>query len=137
MKRQYLSSVTPVIAACFLVTASLATEQNAPIAADDAAQHVGEVQTVQATVADTAFLEKSKDQPTFLNLERPFPSHTLTVLIPGQARSKFASAPEEFFKGKHILVTGKIEPRGQKFQIVVSDPAQVKVVDATASASAK
>jgi hypothetical protein len=137
MKRQCLSFVTTVIAACFLASASLAADQSAPIAADDAAQHVGEVQTVQATVADTAFLAKSKDQPTFLNLDRPFPSHTLTVLIPGQARSKFASAPEEYYKGKQILVTGKIETRGQKYQIVVSDPAQVKVVDATASASAK
>jgi hypothetical protein len=120
-----------------LITAGQAAQQATVITGEDAVRHVGETQTVRGTVADTAFLAKSKDQTTFLNLDRPFPNYTVTVLIHGQDRSKFGTAPEEFFKGKTVLVTGKIEPRGEKLQIVVTDPAQVEVQTPSPTVSAK
>lgn len=120
-----------------LVTASLADQQSPTIAGEDAARHVGETQTVRGIVADTVFLSNSKDQPTFLNLDHPFPNYTLTVLIHGRDRAKFTVAPEELFKGKSISVTGKIESRGEKFQIVVTDPGQIEVLTSSPTASAK
>ena len=137
MKLFCLSVLAPITAACLLLTVSFAEQQMPIVAADDAAHYVNQIQTVRGTVADTAFLSKSKDQPTFLNLDHPYPGYTLTVLIHGQDRSKFTTAPEEFFKGKTISVTGKIEPRGDKFQIVVTDPAQIKVLASSTTAFAK
>jgi hypothetical protein len=137
MKTYCLRNLVLITTACLLATASLAEQQRTVITGEGAARHVGETQTVRGTVADTAFLSKSKDQHTFLNLDHPFPNYTLTVLIPGQDRGKFTTAPEEFFKGKTIAVTGKIEPRGEKFQIVVSDPAQIEVLASSPTASAK
>jgi hypothetical protein len=137
MKPYYRKILAPIVTVGLLATASLADEQTPFIAGEDAAQHVGQVQTVHGKVADTVFLSNSKDQPTFLNLDHPFPNYTVTVLIHGQDRSKFTTAPEEFFKGKSISVTGKIESRGDKFQIVVTDPAKIAVLAASPTASVK
>ena len=128
MKPYRLSLIAIAVVLSLLASTGWTTEPTAAITGEEAARHIGETQTVRGSVADTAFLAKNKDQPTFLNLDRPFPNYSLTVVIPGEHRSKFTSAPESFFNGKTICVTGKIAPRGEKIQIVVTDPAQIKVV---------
>jgi hypothetical protein len=137
MKPCCLKAFAPIVTAGLLVTASLADQQGPAITGEDAVNHLGETQTVRGKVADTVFLSSSKDQTTFLNLDHPFPNYTLTVLIHGRDRSKFATAPDELFKGKSISVTGKIESRGEKFQIVVTDPGQIEVLTDSPTASAK
>ncbi len=91
----------------------------------EAKAHVGEPATVCGTVASSRFAASTKGQPTFLNLDKPYPSQVFTVLIWGESRSKFGS-PESEYKDKRICVTGTItEYRGVP-EIVVSDPKQIK-----------
>ena len=92
-----------------------------------AAQHIGEVQTVRGVVVSTIFSVKTKGQPTYLNFDKPSPDTVFSVLIPPADRSKFASPPEEMFNGKTVRVTGKITTYAGKPQIVVNDPAQIDV----------
>ena len=87
--------------------------------------HIGDA-TVCGTVASARYAAYTKGQPTFLNLDKPYPNPVFTVLIWGENRSKFG-APESEYKGKRICATGKIaEYRGVP-EIVADSPKQITV----------
>ena len=98
------------------------------IRAAEAAQHVGELAEVCGRVASTAHIAAVKGQPTFLNMERPYPDQPFNVVIWESARARFDAPPERAFDGKNICVTGLIEIYDGKPQIVVTDPKQIVVV---------
>jgi hypothetical protein len=64
----------------------------------EAKDHVGETATVCGSVVSTHYAPGTKGQPTFLNLDKPYPIHIFTVLIWGEKRSKFGT-PESEYKG--------------------------------------
>ena len=71
-------------------------------------------------------LRSFKGQPTFLNLDKPYPNPIFAILIWGSNRGKFGT-PENEFRGKRVCVTGKItEYRGSP-EIVADSPAQIKL----------
>lgn len=94
-----------------------------PIA--EAGQHVGQVARICGLVASAAHFASVTGQPTFLNLDRPYPDQLFTVVIWGSNRSRFGTPPEQLFDGKSICVTGRIDTYRGKPQIVVEDPAQI------------
>ena len=90
----------------------------------EAKDHVGETGTVCGTVVSTRYAASTRSQPTFLNLDQPYPNQVFTVLIWGSNRSKVGT-PEVDYKGKRICATGKItEYRGVP-EIVEDDPKQI------------
>ena|ERR1700730_10163621 len=92
----------------------------------EAKDHVGEIATVCGDVASTHYAPSTKGQPTFLNLDKPYPNPVFTILIWGSNRSKFGT-PENDYKGKHVCATGKItEYRGAP-EIVAESPGQLKL----------
>jgi DNA/RNA endonuclease YhcR with UshA esterase domain len=91
----------------------------------EARAHIGESATVCGTVVSSRFAASTKGQPTFLNLDKSYPSQVFTVLIWGESRSKFGS-PESEYKDKHICVTGTITVYRGVPEIVVNDPKQIK-----------
>jgi hypothetical protein len=94
------------------------------LAAQDAANHIGEVATVCGTVASTNFAIRSKGQPTYLNLDRPYPNQVFTILIWGSDRPKFGT-PETTLMGKRVCATGTIKEYRGKPEIVATDPRQL------------
>jgi DNA/RNA endonuclease YhcR with UshA esterase domain len=117
-----------VAAVCFLLAAPVGLAE--VITAAQAAQHVGEVQTVRGVVVSATYAARAKGQPTFLNLDKPFPNEIFTVVIWGSDRGRFTAPPEDSFKGKTVRVTGKItEYRGTP-EIIVHDPGQIVVDNA-------
>ena len=70
--------MTLLLAAFLLAQASLTPAE--------AKAHVGEMATVCGRVASARFAESSNRQPTFLNLDTPFPKHIFTVVIFGADR---------------------------------------------------
>jgi DNA/RNA endonuclease YhcR with UshA esterase domain len=96
------------------------------ISATQAKNHVGERATVCGEVASTHYAVSSRGNPTFINLDKPYPNEMFTVLIWGSDRSKFGE-PEETYKSKHICVTGKISAYKGTPEIVAYEPAQIKV----------
>ena len=112
-----------LLSAGFLAHPALAQKRISPSEAKD---HVGEVATVCGDVASTHYAHSTKGQPTFLNLDRPYPNPIFTILIWGSNRGKFGT-PENEFRGKRVCVTGKImEYRGSP-EIVADSPAQIKL----------
>jgi hypothetical protein len=97
------------------------------IEAEAAGAHPGQVVEVCATVATARYLPDAGGQPTFLNLERPHPRQSLTVVIWGTDRAAFG-APERSYAGKRICVTGRVRNRHGKPEVFASDPSQIEVV---------
>lgn len=90
----------------------------------EAAAHVGETATVCGVVASTNYAVRSKGQPTYLNLVRPYPNQIFTVLIWGSDCPKFG-APEAVLMGKSICATGTIKEYRGKPEIIATDPKQI------------
>jgi DNA/RNA endonuclease YhcR with UshA esterase domain len=96
------------------------------LTAAEAKDHVGETATVCGNVASTRYATSTKGQPTFLNLDKPYPNQIFTIVIWGTNRSQFGR-PEVEYSEKRICVTGKItEYRGIP-EVIADTPAQIKV----------
>ena len=94
------------------------------ITAGEASAYVGQTATVCGYVASTKYAYRSKGQPTFLNLDEPYPRQIFTALIWGNDRPAFG-APETTYSGKNVCVTGRIKNYRGKPEIIVSDPKQI------------
>jgi DNA/RNA endonuclease YhcR with UshA esterase domain len=119
-------AVPCVLAICALVVVSVAASAQI-ITASQAAEHVGEEQTVCGVVASAKYAESSNGKPTFLNLDRPYPRHVFTALIWGEDRPRFSEPPERAFKDRSVCVSGWISSYRGHPQIVVRDPAAISV----------
>ena len=115
--------VLAVIAVAALVPLPAWSQKYTP---EEAPDHIGETATVCGVVMSPKFASKSKGQPTFLNLDRPYPNHIFTVLIWGKDRAKFGQ-PEVDFADKRICAQGLIAEFRGRPEIIVSDPAQLSI----------
>jgi hypothetical protein len=71
------------------------------ISPTEAKDHVNERATVCGEVASTHYAIRTKGSPTFINLDKPYPSQIFTVVIWGSDRSAFGN-PEETYRGKRV-----------------------------------
>jgi hypothetical protein len=109
-----------------LIATGAQTTQTKKIMAAEAKNHVGENATVCGTVASTHYADKTKGQPTFLNLDEPYPKQIFTILIWGSDRPKFGR-PEDTYRDKYVCVTGKITSHRGVPEIVASEPTQIEL----------
>src|SRR6266849_1029878 len=70
---------------------ALPTFAQKKLSASEAKEHFGETATVCGEVVSTRYADSTKGQPTFLNLDKPYPNQIFTVDIWGINRSKFGS----------------------------------------------
>jgi hypothetical protein len=96
----------------------------ANLTAQDAFHHVGETATVCGTVASTNFAQRVPGKPTFLDLDKPYPNGTFTILIWGQDRARFGT-PENSFLQKQVCATGQIQLYQGRPQVIIHDPDQL------------
>jgi len=105
---------------------SLAYSQDT-IIPEDAAKFIGQQKTVCGMVASAHYATRSKGQPTFINLDKPYPNQAFTVLVWRSDRDKFEKPPETMYSGKEICVTGMIQSYQGRPEIIVKDPSQIKI----------
>jgi len=115
-----------IIAALFSLTTSIYAAGQT-ITAAEAANHMGEQGTVCGMVASAHFANQSRGQPTFINLDRPYPNQIFTVMIWGSDRDKFRNAPETYYQDKAVCVTGTIKGYRGKPEIIVKNPDQIRL----------
>ncbi len=72
-----------VLVAVLLFGISIAA-QSERITARQAKDHVGEMETVCGKVVSARYASRSKGQPTFLNLDEPYPNEIFTIVIWGR-----------------------------------------------------
>src|SRR5580704_13298141 len=116
---------TFVVSAVVVLLAALSYAQTS-ISAAEAKNHVGERGTVCGEVASTHYAARSRGNPTFINLDKPYPNQVFTILIWGSDRPKFGD-PEEAYRSKRICATGKISDYKGVPEIVAYEPSQIKV----------
>ena len=114
-----------LIAAMFVLGTSNAVADDSNISAADAIHFVGHIATVCGQVASAKYASSTNGQPTFLNLDEPYPNQVFTAVIWGKDRASFSYAPE-FLARKHICVTGKVQLYREKAEIIVSSPNQIQ-----------
>lgn len=113
-----------VVALAVAVTSSSCWAGGKTITASEASAHIGLTATVCGYVASAKYAYRSKGQPTFLNLDEPYPRQVFTALIWGSDRPSFG-APETTYAGRNICVTGRIKSYRGKPEIIVSSPSQI------------
>lgn len=116
----------PVLPVLLTIIALSASAQTKTITAAEAKDHIGERATVCGKVASTRYADRSKSQPSFLNLDKPFPKQIFTIVIWGDERSKFGE-PENRYSDKQLCVTGKITSYHGSPEIVASDPKEIEI----------
>ena len=121
-------SVVNVTLCCAALVSLLAFGQSSRVklSATEAKNHIGQQATVCGKVASARYAATSRGKPTFLNLDKPYPSQVFTVLIWGENREKFGT-PEEKYRDKQVCVTGTIAEYRKAPEIVVSDPQSIEV----------
>jgi hypothetical protein len=124
MRRKVIAILGLFLTLAFLIGPTVVSGEES-ITAADAAKFTGQQKTVCGTVASANYATRSKGQPTFLNLDQPYPRQVFTVLIWGSDRGRFQEPPEAL-SGKRICVTGVIQSYRGRPEIVVKDPTQIK-----------
>ena len=94
------------------------------LTAEQAAQHAGEIGTVCGVVASAHYAPRVRGQPTFLNLDKPYPHPSFTALVWGEDRGKFGQ-PEQL-EGKHVCVTGMIRVYRGAPEIILHEAKQLQ-----------
>lgn len=122
-RRIFINAFLSILCLLFFCLASIAQEQS--IKPSDAQRYIGEEKTVCGIVASATYARRSKGQPTFLNLDQPYPNQIFTVLIWGSDRQNFQNPPETIYRGKNICVSGIIKIFREKPEIIVHNPSQI------------
>jgi DNA/RNA endonuclease YhcR with UshA esterase domain len=76
------------------------------ISAADAKNHVGEKATVCGKVADERTVTSSSEEPTFINLDAPYPHQIFTLVVWREDKLAVGKLPEQ---GSRVCITGLIE----------------------------
>jgi hypothetical protein len=112
--------------ALFASLVSLTQGQTSHLTAREAKDHVGENATVCGKVVSARFAKDSKGQPTFLNLDEPYPNQVFTIVVWGSNREKFGDI-EAKYKVKNVCATGKITAFKGVPEIEINDPNQIEI----------
>jgi len=104
-----------------------ASQEVVTIPVEDAAKHEGETVKICTRIYGSKYLETAKGKPTFLNAGAKYPNSPLTLVIWDDNRSHFKNAPDTYYDGKNVCVTGKIEMFKGKPEIVLTDESQISV----------
>jgi hypothetical protein len=97
------------------------------IEAAEAAHRVGEQAAVCGVVVNATFARETRGQPTFLNLDRPFPDQVFDAVIWGRNRARFPGPPELAYPGRGICVLGRITTHRGVPRIEVRRPEQIQL----------
>lgn len=83
-----------------LAASFVAQAQTGHISAAEAKNHIGEKAAVCGNVVSTHYAARSKGNPTFLNLDEPYPRQIFTILIWGSDRPKFGDPEAKYGTSK-------------------------------------
>jgi hypothetical protein len=115
-----------VVVSFCLLTIPCLQAQTERITAAEAKDHIGDRATVCGKVASTHYAKNAKGEPTFLNLDEPYPKEIFTILIWGSDRHKFGT-PEIEYKDLRVCVTGKITSYRGVPETVATERGQIEI----------
>ncbi|MEM3265842.1 MAG: DNA-binding protein [Thermoplasmata archaeon] len=95
------------------------------ITASQAIQYIGQRKTVCGVIASVKYLRYSRGQPTFVNIDKPYPNQIFTLIVWGSDRMKFSNIDSIFTQGKKICATGLIKSYHGKPEMIIREPYQI------------
>jgi len=117
-----MKSLRTCSVAGFLVSIALVPLFAQTIPATEAKNHVGEKATVCGKVASERTATSSRGEPTFINLDSPYPNQVFTILIWGDDRKNIGELPPE---GSRVCATGLVQDYHGVPEIVVKSSGQL------------
>ena len=114
-----MKSLRSFFALFFLVSIFLLPANAATITAADAKNHIGEQATVCGLVANKRVASQSQGTPTFVDLDKPYPNQSLTVLVWERDKGNVGLLPGS----GQLCVTGQIVQYRGKAEIVLHSAA--------------
>jgi hypothetical protein len=114
-----------LIAALVVGSASIVAISQDTINTEEAAKFLGLQRTVCGNVVSSHHDANLKGQPTFIDLDKPFPYEVFTVLIWESNEGESEKAPQEMYAGKEVCVTGLIKRYHGHPLIEVDQPSQI------------
>lgn len=115
-----------VVAVAILSIVSVSA-QSKNITPEEAAKHIGDTVTVCGKIFGGKYFDQSAKKITLLNMGAAYPKSPLTLVIDEDNRKNFSSAPEDFYNGKTICITGVVKEFKGKPQIFIAKEADVTV----------
>ncbi len=109
------------------VLLSITASAQKEITIEELDKHVGDSVTVCTKIYGGIFLDRNKDSLTLLNAGGVYPNAPLTLVVRINTRKNFREAPELFYKGKDVCISGKIVLYRDKPQIELYDEKQILV----------
>lgn len=89
----------------------------------EAHEHIGEDVVVEGEIVAT----HTSPLSTLLSFDRGF--NRFTAVIRPANRNAFPPTPEEFYKGKHVRISGRLIEYEKKAEIILTSPSQIVVLD--------
>jgi hypothetical protein len=124
MKSLRMCSVTGFLLAIALIPLKAQT-----IPSTDAKNHIGEKETVCGLVAGKYVSTQSQGTPTFIDLDKPYPNESFTVLVWERDKATVGLLPNS----GQLCVTGTITDYRGRTEIVLHDAASWSVPKAQLS----
>ena len=97
------------------------------VRAQEARALVGERAVVCGRVVNAVFASTTGGQPTFMNLDRPYPDQPFDAVIWGRDRQRFPRPPEIHYQGENVCVMGEVTEHQGVPRIEVREPGQIVV----------
>ena len=120
-----LTRLTALVAVGLLGASSTIRGQDKKLTTREAKYRIGDQATVCGRVVSGRHT-RARGNPTFLDLDKAYPTQAFTVLIWGKDRAKFRN-PEETYRNKKICVTGRIGSDRGEPEMIISDSGQLSV----------
>src|SRR5580658_3433646 len=117
------------LAAALLLPGFLIPAVAQTITSADAKNHIGEKATVCGLVVSNSTAAQSQGTPTFIDLDKPYPDESFTVVIWQRDKAAVGTLPSS----GHLCVTGTITDYHGRAEIVLHDSASWKVPSAQLS----
>jgi len=100
---------------------------NKSISSKNAFNFIGQTAIICGPIVDGRYASSSNGQPTFLNFDYPYPNHTFTVVVWGNKRQNFGTAPELKYMSRNVCVEGYVDSYKGKPQIEVSSELMISI----------
>lgn len=95
------------------------------VRAQEARALVGQRAVVCGRVVNTNFASTIGGEPTYLNLDRPYPDQPFDAVIWGRDRARFSQPPEIRYRGESVCVMGQVVEHQGVPRIEVREPGQI------------
>ena len=113
--------VTSLLAGLWTAGALPAVAQGNVISDSAAANHVGQMVTVEGIVAN---VHTSRGNNTFLNFGAPYPRQVFSAVVFRSSQGRFVNLDR--WAGRRVRVTGRIQLYEGRPEVILTDPSQLQ-----------